>query len=113
MFAPIVTVHLVHMLFIRHTRICHVFQGCTPSQNSTKYRADDTCVNLVCEYSCWTLGDPQIFFSRSLSFRIPFIILKSKTNLYVGSFNYFSYTFQIGLNWYMDIGVRDLKVAFF
>ena len=31
----------------------------------------------------------------------------------MGSFNYFSYTFQIGLNWYMDTGVRDLEVASF
>ena len=31
----------------------------------------------------------------------------------MGSFNYSSYTIQIGLNWYMDTGVRDLEVAFF
>ena len=31
----------------------------------------------------------------------------------VGSFNYFSYTIQIGLNWYMDTGVRDLAVVIF
>ena len=31
----------------------------------------------------------------------------------MGSFNYFSYTIQIGSNWYMDTGVRDLEVAFF
>ena len=29
------------------------------------------------------------------------------------SFNYFSYTIQIGSNWYMDTGVRDLEVACF
>ena len=34
-------------------------------------------------------------------------------NLYVGSFKFFSYTIQIGSNWYMDTGVRDLEVAFF
>ena len=34
-------------------------------------------------------------------------------NLYVGSFNFFSYTIQIGSICYMDTGVRDLKVAFF
>ena len=33
--------------------------------------------------------------------------------MYVGSFNYFSYTTQIGSNWYIDTGVCDLKVAFF
>ena len=31
----------------------------------------------------------------------------------MGSFNYFSYTIQIGSNWYMDTGVRDLEVACF
>ena len=31
----------------------------------------------------------------------------------MGSFNYFSYTIQIGSNWYMDTGVRDLYVACF
>ena len=41
------------------------------------------------------------------------IILKNKKNLYVGSFNYFSYTIQKGSNWYLDRGVRDLEVAFF
>ena len=31
-----------------------------------------------------------------------------------GKFNYFSYTIQIGgSNWYMDTGVRDLKIACF
>ena len=78
-----------------------------------KYRADDFCVNLVCEYFCWMLGDPHIFFGGSLRFLILSIILKNKKNLYVGSFNYFSYTIQIGSNWYMDTGVRDLEVAFF
>ena len=31
----------------------------------------------------------------------------------MGSFNYFSFTIQIGSNWFMDTGVRDLEVAFF
>ena len=59
------------------------------------------------------LGDPHFFFGRSLPFLILSIILKNKKNLYVGSFNYFSYTIQIGSNWYMDTGVRDLEVACF
>ena len=82
-------------------------------QNSTKYRADDLCVNLVCEYFGWMLGDPHFFFGRSLPFLILSIILKNEKNLYVVSFNFFSYTIQIGSNWYMDTGVRDLEVAFF
>ena len=31
----------------------------------------------------------------------------------MGSFNHFSYNIQIGSNWYMDTGVRDLEVACF
>ena len=56
---------------------------------------------------------PTFFFGRSLPFLILSIILKNKNNPYLGSFNYFSYTIQIGSNWYMDTGVRDLEVAFF
>ena len=53
------------------------------------------------------LGDPHFFFDKFD------IVLKNEKNLYVGSFNFFSYTIQIGSNWYMDTGVRDLEVAFF
>ena len=42
-----------------------------------------------------------------------FSYTKKQKKLCVGSFNYFSYTIQIGSNWYMDTGVRDLKVVFF
>ena len=56
---------------------------------------------------------PTFFFGRSLPFLILSIILKNKKNLCVGSFNYFSYTIQIGSNWYMDAGECDLEVACF
>ena len=56
---------------------------------------------------------PTFFCGRSLPFLILSIILKNKKNLYVGSFNYFSYTIQKGSNWYLDRGVSDLEVAFF
>ena len=59
------------------------------------------------------LGDPHFCFGRSLRFLILSIVLKNQKNLYVGSFNYFSYTIQKGSNWYMDRGVRDLKFAIF
>ena len=91
----------------------HVFQARAPSRNSTKYRADDLCGNLISEYFCWMLGDPHFFFRRSLPFPILSIILKNKKNLYVGSFNCFPHTIQIGSNWYMDTAVRDLEVARF
>ena len=89
----------------------HVFQARAPSRNSTKYRADDLWGNLICEYFGWMLGDRHFVFGRSLTFLILSIILKNKKFLYVGSFNYLSYTIQIGSNWYMDTGVHDLEVA--
>ena len=104
---------LVRTLYMTCHMPRHVFQARAPSRNSTKYRADDLCGNLISEYFCWMLGDSHFFFGRSLPFLILSIILKNKTNLCVGSFNYFSYTIQIGSNWYMDTGVRDLEVACF
>ena len=56
---------------------------------------------------------PTFFFGISLPFLILSIILKNEQNPYVGGFNVFSCTIQIGSNWYMDTGVRDLEVAFF
>ena len=55
---------------------------------------------------------PTFFFGRSLPFMILCIILKNEKNLYVGGFDYFSYTIQIGSNWYLDTGMRDSEVAF-
>ena len=83
---------LARTLFIRYGLPRHVFQARAPSRNSTKYRADDLCVNLLCEYFCWMLGDPHFFFGRSFPFLILSVILKDKKkNLCVGSFlNYFS-----------------------
>ena len=106
-------VSLVRTLYMTWRVPRHVFQARTPSRNPTKYRADDLCGNLICEYFCWMLGDPHCFFGRSLSFQILSIILKNKKILYVGSFYYFSYIIQIGSNWYMDTAVHDWEVACF
>ena len=58
---------------------CHViFKRAHRVENSTKYRADDLCINLVCEYFCWMLKDPHFFFGRSLSFLIFFHYTKKK-----------------------------------
>ena len=111
-FAPIATAHLSCARYTwRVPR--HVFQARAPSRNSIKYRAGDLCGNLICEYFRWIIGDPHFFFGRSLSFLILSIILKNRKNLCVWSFNYFLYTIQIGSNWYMDTGVRELEVACF
>ena len=90
-----------------------VFQARAPSRNSTKHRADDLCGNLICEYFCWMLSDPHFFLGRSLPFLILSILLKNKKlcawEVLIISHN----TIQIGSNWYMDTGVRDLEVACF
>ena len=99
---------LVRTLYMTWHVPRHVFQARAPSRNS-----GDLCGNLCYEYFCRIIGDPHFFFGRSLPFLILSIILKNKKNLCVGSFNYFLYTIQIGSNWYMDTGVRDLEVACF
>ena len=82
------------------------------AENSTKYRADDLCVNLVCKYFCWMLGDPHFFFGRSLPFLTLSIILKNKKICVWDVLIIIIYTFKKGSNWYMDTGVRDLEVVF-
>ena len=58
------------------------------------------------------LGDLPFFFGRPPPFLILSIILKTKKicawEVLIVSHN----TIQIGSNWYMVIGVRDLEVAF-
>ena len=53
------------------------------------------------------------YFRQITSFSDYFHYTEKQKDLCVGSFNYFSYTIQIGSNWYMDPSVRDLEVAFF
>ena len=76
------SVHAIHDVRVPR----HVFQARASSRNSTKYRTDDLCGNLICEYFCWMLGEPHFFFGRSLPFRILSIIVKNKKNLCVGTF---------------------------
>ena len=108
MFAPfllrISSAHALHW-----SRVCHViFKRAHWVENSTKYRADDLCVNFVCKYFCWMLGDPHFFWANHFLFWFFPLYWKTK-NLQVGSFNYFSYTIQIGSNWCMNTGVCDLQ----
>ena len=103
---------LLRTLFIKHARATSFSSACTESKIQQKHRASDLGVNLVCQYFCWMLGDPHFFFGRSLPFLILSIILKNKKicawEVLIISHN----TSQIGSNWYMDTGVRDLEVAF-
>ena len=52
------------------------------------------------------------FLRQITSFSDSFHYTKKQKNLFMRSFNYFSYTIQIGSNWYMDTSVHDLEVAF-
>ena len=58
-------------------------------------------------------GEPHFFFGRSLPFLILSIILKNKKICAWEVLTISHNTIQIGSNWYMDTGVRDLEVASF
>ena len=73
---------LLRTPFIKHARATSFSSARTESKTQQKHRAGDLGVNLVCQYFCWMLGDPQFFFGRSLPFPILSIILKSKKNLW-------------------------------
>ena len=54
--------HISSAHAIHWSRASHViFKRAHRFENSTKHRADDLCVNLVCEYFCWMLSDPHFF----------------------------------------------------
>ena len=56
---------------------CHViFKHAHQVENSTKYRGDYLCFNLVCKYFCWMLGGPHFFWRMTFLFLS--IILKNK-----------------------------------
>ena len=74
-FAPIATAHLYCARYSLVKRVLRHFQARAPSRKLSESGADDLCVNLVCEYFCWMLGEPH-FLGRSLLFLILFIILK-------------------------------------
>ena len=58
--------------------------------------------------------NPTFFFGRSLPFLILSIILKNRKKICAQEVLIISHNaIQIGSNWYMDTGVRDLEVAFF
>ena len=65
---------LVRTLFIGHARATSFSSARTKS----KTRQNDLCVNLVCEYFCWLLGDPHIFFRQITSFSDSFQYTKKK-----------------------------------
>ena len=104
---------LVRTLYMTCRVPRHIFQARAPSRNWTKYGTEDLCGNLICEYFFFGCSVTPTIFRQLFSFSHSFYYTKKAKNLYVGSFNYFSYTIQIGSNWYMDTGVCDLEVACF
>ena len=111
-FAPIATVYLY---CARYTwrRACHVMYFKRAHRVKTQQNIEPMTFAVTCYANIFFgCSVTPIFFCRSLPFLILSIILKDKKNLFVRSFNYFSYTFQIGSNWYMDTTVCDLEVAF-
>ena len=101
---------LLHMLFIRHVCATSYIKHAHRAKHLTKCSADGRCVNFVREYFCWMHGDPHLFFGRSLTFLIISIITKNKRILCIESCNYFTFTIQMGSNFYINTGVRDLEV---
>ena len=77
---------LLRMPFFKHARVASFSSACTESKTQQKHRAGDLGVNLVSQYFCSMLGDPQFFFGRSLPFPILFIILKNKKKSVCGKF---------------------------
>ena len=72
---------LVRKLYMTWRVPRHVFQARALSRNSTKYRADDLCGNLICEYFCWMLGDPHFFFRQITSFSDSFHYTKKQKKI--------------------------------
>ena len=93
------SVKRVHVIFKRAHRVEN-------SQNiELMIFALTWCANIF--VGCSVIN-PHFSFGHITSFSDSFhYIKKTKKNLYVGSLKYFSYTIQIGSNWYMDTGVRD------
>ena len=54
---------------------------------------------------------PTFFFGRSLCFLDSFHYTKKQKKICAWEVLLFLMTIQIGSNWYMDTGVRDLEVA--
>ena len=103
---------LVHTLFNRHARATSF------SSAQTKSKIQQNVELMTFALTWWAnifVGCSVIntFFGQITSFSDSFHYPKKQKNLYVESFNYFSYTFHIGSNWYMNTGVHDLEIAFF
>ena len=100
---------LVRALFISHARATSCISYIPAHRVETQQNLE------LMTFSLSWCANIFVGCSVTPSRSLPFLILftKKPKSLYVGSVNYFSFSIQIGSNWYMDIGVRDLEVAFF
>ena len=98
---------LVRTLFIKHARATSFSSACTESKTRQNIElmafALTWCANIFVGCSV----TPIFFFQQITPFWESFHCTKKQKNVYVGSFNYFSYTIHIGWNSYMNTAVRD------
>ena len=101
---------LVRTLFTGHARAMSFSSARTDSKTQQNIErmtfALTWCANIFVGCSV-----TPTFIRQITSFSDSFHHTNKQKNLCVG--NYFSYTIKKGSNWYMDTGVRDLKVVFF
>ena len=103
---------LVCTPFIRHARATSFSSACTESK--TRQNIDMmTFVSTWCANILVGCSVTPTFFWQITSFPDSFHYTKKRKKSVRGKLIFFSYTIQIGSNWYMDTGERDLEVAFF
>ena len=96
---------LVRMLFIRHARATSCMLS---ARTESKTRQNIELMSFVLAWCANIFVGCSVtptFLWHITSSPDSFHYTKKLKNLYVGSFNFFSYTIQIGSNWYMDTGV--------
>ena len=105
---------LLHTLFIKHARATSFSSARTESKTQQNIElmtfALTWCANIFVGCSV----NPTFLGGKSLPFLILSIILKNKKKICAWEVLIISHnTIQLGSNWYMYTGVRDLEVAFF
>ena len=104
---------LVRTLFIRHARATSFSSSCTELKTQQNIELTTFvltwCANIF--VGCSVI---PTFFWQITSFPDSSHYTKKRKKIFTWEvLIFFSNTIQIGSNWYMDTGVRDLEVAFF
>ena len=116
---------LVCTLFTRNARATSFSSARTESKTQQNIELiHHLCVNLLCEYFFLDARWPPNFFRQITSFSDSFHYTKKQKNLYVESFDYFSYSFhkdgyrcawlssciyRANFTWFNDIWSKDLS----